>query len=103
MDDEQATTRPQDPLRIGDLVGRGAAEARPVAHDDVGRGGGRVEGCGSGRRGRRDAGAQRLQLPRPQAAGAVDDEHVTVGDRAQGLEGARDLALDVEGIREACG
>ena len=104
MDDEQAAAGPEHAIRLGE-VGRGdAAEPAPEGDEDVAR---RVaererERALAARDGHRVApgGAQTLD---PGRAGDVEHRRGPADERAERVEGARDLALDVHGTGEAIG
>ncbi len=124
VDDEEATARPEDPLRFGQLCRLRAPIGRPAADDDVGAFVGQAEPLRrpfghpdtGEERARRDSplevddGARSFEGRHPSphdgelagddATTRIDDDDVAPGDGPEGLEGPRQLRLGVEVAKE---
>lgn len=125
VDDEEATARPQDPFRLGQLHRLRAPIGGPAADDDVDALVGQPEPL-RGALGHPDTGEERARRdsalkvgdrarsferrhPRPEdrelagddATTRIDDDDVSPGDGSQGLKGPRQLRLGVEVAKEA--
>jgi hypothetical protein len=96
VDGEVAAAGSQDAIDLLQLVLIDATKRRPEPEDDVGRRIGRGEAERTWQLHRREARARRDQALDDRATAGIDDQHVTVGDGRQGIDGGDELAGRVE-------
>ena len=100
VDGELAAAGPEHPIDLRDLTGVNAPERRPETEDNVGGPVGRVDPewrlCRHGG----ETGARSDEAIDDRAAGGVDDKHVAIRDRTEGIERGDELAGAIEGANE---